>query len=432
MFFSMSKFLKSDYAHRLSSTELDELQLLTKVFPFKVSAYVLDELIDWSNRHTDPIYRLVFPQKEMLIPEHWEMLKKAKTFTEEKMAIKTIREQLNPHPDGQMHNIPRIGDRILGGLQHKYRETVLVFPAEGQTCHAYCTYCFRWAQFVNVGEHKFKTKEQRDLYDYLALHKEVTDVLFTGGDPMWMSNESLFKYFDVLLESELNHVQSIRIGTKALAYHPQRFLGEEGDELLRYLEKMIDRGKNIALMAHFTHWKELQTEKVKKAVRRLLKIGVQIRTQSPVINGINDSAEVWRDMWKQQVQMGMIPYYMFIERETGAQHYFSVSLARAYQIFTDAYAQVSGLAKTVRGPSMSAWPGKVLIDGIVGQGEIKRFVLKFIQSRNPQLINKPFYAKYDEQATWLDDLEIDPALQEAIEEMKEEFEENSDSMSGVA
>ncbi len=430
MFFTVKKFLSSEYARRFSSRELEELKLLTKVFPFKVSKYVLDELIDWSHRQLDPIYRLTFPQKEMLLPEHWEMLKKAKNFTEEKRAVQAIRQQLNPHPDGQVHNIPRIGDRLLGGLQHKYRETVLIFPAQGQSCHAYCTYCFRWAQFVNSGEHKFKTKEQRDLFDYLSLHKEVTDVLFTGGDPLWMPNEVLFKYLDVLLEPELEHVQSVRIGSKALAYHPQRFLGEEGDQLLRYFEKLINYGKNIALMAHFSHWKELQTEKVAQAVKRLLQTGVQIRTQAPLIRGINDSADVWRDMWKLQVKMGMIPYYMFVERDTGAQHYFSVPIARAYHIFTEAYSQVSGLAKTVRGPSMSAWPGKMLVDGIVGQGETKRFLLKFIQSRNPQLINQPFYAKYDEQAIWLDDLELEPALNEAIAEMKAEYEERE--ITGVA
>ncbi|RMD87910.1 MAG: 4Fe-4S cluster-binding domain-containing protein [Calditrichaeota bacterium] len=430
MFFSISKFLESSYAGRLSSHEIKELRLLTKVFPFKVSKYVLDELIDWDNRHSDPIYRLTFPQKEMLLPEHWEMLKAAKSFAEEKLAVQTIRKQLNPHPDGQVHNIPRIGDRLLGGLQHKYRETVLVFPAQGQTCHAYCTYCFRWAQFVNSGEHKFKTKEQKDLFDYLSLHKEVTDVLFTGGDPMWIPNQTLFDYFNVLLQPELNHVQSIRIGTKALAYHPERFLGEEGDALLKFFEKMIDQGKNIALMAHVSHWKELETNLVQQAIRRLINVGVQIRTQAPLIRGINDSAEVWRDMWKMQVRLGMIPYYMFIERDTGAQHYFSVPLGRAYQIFTEAYSQVSGLAKTVRGPSMSAWPGKVLIDGVVGQGETQRFLLKFIQCRNPQLINKPFYAKFDETATWLDDLELEPALKEALDEMEAEYEEQE--VTGVA
>ncbi len=432
MFYSFSRFLQSDYASRLSPREIDDLKMLTKVFPFKVSAYVLDELIDWKNRQDDPIYRLTFPQREMLLEKHWKLLKNAHGFEAEKEAVKRIQHELNPHPAGQIDNIPRIGERLLGGLQHKYRETVLVFPAQGQTCHAYCTYCFRWAQFVNLGEHKFKTKEQRDLFDYLSQHKEVTDVLFTGGDPMWMNNEKLFAFLDVLLQPELEHVRSIRIGTKSLSYFPQRFLGEEGKELLAYFERMVEKGKNVSIMAHFSHWKELGTDKVREASLKLRKAGVTIRTQAPLIRWINDSSEVWQRMWVEQVQMGMIPYYMFVERDTGAQHYFSVPLARAYDIFTDAYAKVSGLAKTVRGPSMSAWPGKILISGIKGSGDSKKFILKFIQSRNPDLINIPFYAKYDENAIWLDDLELEPDMQEAIDEMMEAYRREPKDVPEVA
>ncbi len=432
MFYSFSKFLKSDYTQRLSSQEIDDLKILTKVFPFKVSSYVLDELIDWDNRKEDPIFRLTFPQREMLLPKHWQLLKNAHGFEEEKAAVKKIQHELNPHPAGQIDNIPRIGDRLLGGLQHKYRETVLVFPAQGQTCHSYCTYCFRWAQFVNLDEHKFKTKEHRDLFDYLSLHKEVTDVLFTGGDPMWMPNAKLFDYLDVLLQPELNHVNNIRIGTKSLSYYPQRYLGKEGKGLLQYFLKMIDQGKNISVMAHFSNCKELETEKVNQSVLNLRKAGVTIRTQAPLIRGINDSSDAWRKMWVKQVQMGMIPYYMFVERDTGAQHYFSVSLTKAYDIFTEAYAQVSGLAKTVRGPSMSAWPGKVLLLGIKGSAESKKFLLKFIQSRNPELINVPFYAKYDPKAIWLDDLEIEPDMQEAIDEMRERYHHSPKNISEVA
>ncbi len=421
MIYSFARFLNSDYVHRLSSGEIDDLKLLTKVFPFKVSEYVLDELIDWQNYQDDPIFRLTFPRREMLLPEHWRLLKNARGFEEQKAAVKRIQQTLNPHPAGQTHNIPRIGDRMLGGLQHKYRETVLVFPAQGQTCHSYCTYCFRWAQFVNLDEHKFKTKEHRDLFEYLALHKEVTDVLFTGGDPLWMNNDQLFSYLDVIMQPELAHIRTVRIGTKALSYYPQRFLGEEGNRLRRYLERMVEQGKNISIMAHFSHPQELKTDKVRQAVLNLRKAGVTIRTQAPLIRGINDSSEVWREMWVEQVAMGMIPYYMFVERDTGAQHYFSVSLARAYDIFTEAYNKVSGLAKTVRGPSMSAWPGKILISGIVGRDESKKFVLKFIQSRDPELINIPFYAKYDEKAIWFDDLEIEPAMQEILDEMEEKL-----------
>ncbi|MGD9898163.1 MAG: KamA family radical SAM protein [Calditrichaceae bacterium] len=411
MFYSFSRFLKSPYAANLTASDLDDLRYLTKIFPFKVSNYVLKELIDWSNWKNDPIYRLVFPRKEMLNRENWELLKSIRDLTEEKEIVRKIRRQLNPHPDGQKENIPEIGDRTFGGIQHKYKETVLFFPAQGQTCHSYCTYCFRWAQFVNLDEHKFKSKEHKDLFDYLSANKGVTDILFTGGDPLYMPNETLFSYLDIIMMPELEHIRNIRLGSKAMAFHPSRFLGDEGDDLIEKLDMLKRSGKNVTLMAHFSHPRELSTEKVAKAARRLKSAGVAIRTQAPLIRNINDSPEIWREMWSKQVSMGMIPYYMFIERDTGAHNYFSVPLYRAYDIFTEAYSQVSGLAKTVRGPSMSAHPGKILVDGIADVNGEKKFILKFIQARNPKMINKPFFAKYDEKATWLNELTIEAPLQ---------------------
>jgi L-lysine 2,3-aminomutase len=259
------------------------------------------------------------------------------------------------------------------------------------------------------------------LSEYLAAHQEITDILLTGGDPMWMDNQTLFSYLDILMESELDHVTSVRIGTKALAFLPERFLGADGDELMEKFTTMIHAGKNIALMAHFSHPAELKTKKVRQAIRRLRDAGVVIRTQAPLIKGINDSADIWTEMWQISVELGLIPYYMFVERDTGAHDYFSVPLAEAYEIFTTSYSQISGLAKTVRGPSMSAWPGKVLVSGILGEGNDKKFLLKFIQSRNQELINKPFYAEFDAEATWLSDLKIEKWMQDEIRQMQGEL-----------
>ncbi|HEM49567.1 MAG TPA: lysine 2,3-aminomutase, partial [Caldithrix sp.] len=414
MFYSMSRFLDSKFAKNLSSKEIADLKLLTRIFPFKISRYVLEELIDWKNKENDPIYRLTFPQPGMLEDSNWDLLKSAKSHEEQKQIIKKIRIELNPHPDGQTDNIPRIGKRTFGGIQHKYKETVLFFPSQGQTCHSFCTYCFRWAQFVNLDEHKFRSKDQTDLSDYLSHKKDVTDILFTGGDPLFMSNDIMFNYLDVIMKPKLEHITNIRIGTKALAFYPQRFLGDEGDKLLTKLRSIRRAGKNIALMAHFSHPIELSTEKVHEAIRRLRNHGVIIRTQAPLIKGINDNADIWRNLWNDSVGLGIVPYYMFVERDTGAHHYFSVPLYRAYQIFTEAYSKITGLAKTVRGPSMSAKPGKVLIVGITGRGDDKKFVLKFIQARNPLLVNKPFFAKFSEEATWLDELEIESPMREMI------------------
>nr|VFK20435.1 MAG: hypothetical protein BECKLPF1236A_GA0070988_102607 [Candidatus Kentron sp. LPFa]VFK34422.1 MAG: hypothetical protein BECKLPF1236C_GA0070990_102686 [Candidatus Kentron sp. LPFa] len=110
-------------------------------------------------------------------------------------------------------------------------------------------------------------------------------------------------------------------------------------------------------------------------------------------------------MWKLQTELGCIPYYMFINRDTGAQHYFGVPLFRAWEIFKNAYKNVTGLARTVRGPSMSTTLGKIQILGVSEIQNEKIFVLQFLQARNPEWVKQPFFAKYDEKATWFDELE---------------------------
>jgi hypothetical protein len=100
-----------------------------------------------------------------------------------------------------------------------------------------------------------------------------------------------------------------------------------------------------------------------------------------------------------------VPYYMFVERDTGPQDYFAVALARGYEIFRAAYQGVSGLGRTVRGPSMSATPGKVCVDGVAEVAGLKVFVLRMIQARNPRLVGTPFFARFDPAACWLTDLE---------------------------
>ena len=99
--------------------------------------------------------------------------------------------------------MPRLDGEPVAGVQHKYRETVLFFPSAGQTCHAYCTYCFRWAQFVGLEDPKFANSEAEVLVRYLRKHPEVTSVLFTGGDPMVMRTKVLRRYVEPLLSAGL-------------------------------------------------------------------------------------------------------------------------------------------------------------------------------------------------------------------------------------
>ncbi|TDQ55090.1 KamA family radical SAM protein [Actinorugispora endophytica] len=397
----------------LGDDERLAVRAVATVLPFRVNTYVVDELIDWDAAPNDPIYRLTFPQADMLpagdVARIADLLRSDAPRKELNLVANQVRAGLNPHPAGQMDlNVPKAGDEEpIPGVQHKYAETVLFFPKQGQTCHAYCTYCFRWAQFVGEPDLKFASSDIDQLVSYLRQHPEVSSVLFTGGDPMIMGGSVLARYIEPLLEIET--LESVRIGTKSLAYWPQRFVTDpDADETLRLFEKVVAAGKNLAFMAHFSHPNEMAPPLVHEAVRRIRGTGAVIRTQAPLIRTINDDPAVWADMWRTHVRHGMIPYYMFVERDTGPQDYFAVPLAEAYEIFRAAYNSVSGLARTVRGPSMSATPGKVCVDGITEVNGEKVFVLHFIQARDPELVGRPFFAKYDEKAAWLFDLE--PAL----------------------
>lgn len=395
---------------RLSPQERFAIEVVAQVLPFKTNSYVVEELIDWDDVPNDPVFVLNFPQREMLLPRHFQemaaLLRREAERGEIEAAVSRIRLELNPHPAGQLrHNVPMLGSTRLTGMQHKYRETVLFFPSNGQTCHAYCTFCFRWPQFVGMDEFKFAMRETELLVEYVRAHPEVSDVLFTGGDPMIMRTDNLAGYIVPLLEARLPNLGAIRIGTKALSYWPYRFLtDEDADEALDLFRQITASGIHLAIMAHFNHPRELSTDAVKLAIARIRETGAEIRTQSAILRNINDRAEVWADMWRQQVKLGCIPYYMFVARDTGAQHYFSVPLVRAWEIFRDAHNSVSGLARTVRGPSMSADPGKVQVLGVTEVAGEKVIALRMLQGRNPDWAMRPFFAAYDEEAIWLSDL----------------------------
>lgn len=416
---------------RFDADQVTDMLAVSAVLPFRVNDYVIENLIDPKSVPNDPIFQLTFPQRGMLEEKDFlhmrDLVAKGASETEIKLSADKIRGQLNPHPAGQMQlNVPLLDGEVVGGMQHKYQETVLFFPSQGQTCHAYCSYCFRWAQFVGDADLKFASREASQLVDYVRDNPQVSSVLITGGDPMVMKTAVLRRYIEPLLRANLPSLHSIRIGTKALAYWPYRFTeGEDADDFLRLIGEVKAAGKHFALMAHSSHSRELEPEVARKAVDRVLNAGAVIRCQAPLIRKVNDNANVWAQLWRQQVQLGMVPYYMFVERDTGAKAYFEVPLARAYKVFTEAYSQVAGLCRTVRGPSMSALPGKVLVDGITEVAGEKVFVLKFLQGRDPKWANRIFFAKYDPKATWMSDLQpafgeerffFEAAVEEALAE----------------
>jgi KamA family protein len=408
--YARHNFKKIPTYGRLSKAQIQSINVVSEVLPFKTNNYVVNELINWDDYQHDPMFILNFPQKEMLNSAQFQalsdMIENNASKADLAKYVSDIRFSLNPHPAGQLdHNVPTFRGTRLSGIQHKYRETMLFFPTQGQTCHAYCTFCFRWPQFTGVNELKFAMKQTNLLTGYLKENPSITDILFTGGDPMVMKSSVFGRYIEALLNANLPQLKTIRIGTKSLSFWPYRYLTDpDAKELLDIFRRVSDHGLHVALMAHFNHHRELETDALQEAVSKIRATGAEIRTQSPLLKNINDDPSVWAKMWRSQVDLGMIPYYMFVARDTGAQSYFGVTLDRAHQIFTEAYQQVSGICRTVRGPSMSAGPGKIRIAGITEAKGEKVFVLEFLQGRNPAWVGTPFFAKYNPDALWIDDL----------------------------
>lgn len=406
-----AKNLKSlPQLNRLTPAQIFDIKVVGSVLPFKTNNYVVNELIDWDNFENDPMFILNFPQRKMLSQDHFNtmaaLLKSGASQEKITRAANRIRHQLNPHPAGQMDkNVPVLDNQKLNGIQHKYRETMLFFPTQGQTCHAFCSFCFRWPQFTGMDGQRFAMKDADLMVRYVREHPELTDILFTGGDPLTMSTKILSVYINAIIDARLPSIKTIRIGTKTITFWPHRFTTDkDSTELLTLFKKITDAGIHLSIMSHLNHPREISTEMAARAIQAIRKTGAVIRSQSPILNRINASSGIWSKMWREQVNLGIVPYYMFVARNTGAQDYFSVPLVKAWKMYRDAYSSVSGIARTVRGPSMSALPGKVKIDGITEINEQKVIALSFVQARNPKWVKRLFFAEYNENAIWLDDL----------------------------
>ncbi|MBQ7568981.1 lysine 2,3-aminomutase [bacterium] len=409
-YYNLYNYKRLPYIERLTAEEIHAIDVVARVFPFKVSEHTVSHLINWEKGCDDPMFRATFPHRDMLEPKDFQtieqLLSQGASETAIAAAADEIRSRQNPDVSGQRAlNVPTLHDSSLQGMQHKYRETLLVFPKEGQNCSTWCSFCFRWNQFVPGSCQRFSNVQPEEMLDYIKEHRDITDVLFTGGDPLMMRTGSLAKYILPLLSPEAAHIRNIRLGSRMLAWDPQRFISApDSAALLELFRRIQGAERNLVLVAHWLHPSELQTPQTREACRILRQTGVQLSGQTPLLKGINDNADVLEELWREQTALGSIAYYMFIARDTGAHKYFEVPLIRAWKLYRDSVSRVSGLARSVRGPVMSCRPGKIIIDGPLTLGTESALALRYLQARKPELVGRPFLARFDDKATWWNDL----------------------------
>jgi len=344
---------------QLSEQEKSELKKVTEQFSFRSNDYYLS-LIDWDDPD-DPIRRIIVPHIQEL--DEWG--------------------RLDPSEEETYTIIPR--------LEHKYNSTVLFLVSN--VCDGICRYCFRKNVFM-----KPQSSYLQDMpaaVEYIKKHREVTNVLLTGGDPLTLATSKLSDIVRQLREIE--HVQIIRIGTKTPAFNPHRIIDDPS--LLEMVNAYSTETKKIYFMTHFVHPREL-TDLAVSGIDLLQRAGAIIANQAPLIRGVNATPEVLAELLAGLSFIGAVSCYIFQCRPALGNKAYTIPIEEGYEIVEQAKSQVSGLAKRFR-YVMSHSSGKI---EIVGKTE-GRIYFKYHRAADDADSGRFLVFKCNPNAYWFDDYE---------------------------
>ncbi|WP_297089833.1 hypothetical protein [uncultured Draconibacterium sp.] len=397
-----------------------EREFFLEVYRFMATKHILNT-INWSNYHNDPNYYLIFPQPGMINAEDTKKYLDAADDEQRLKVVEAYQLKTNPHDGKQKLNKPffynELGQlEILDGSQHKYPPIKLILDAGTQNCFAFCTYCFRHAQ-VRGDEDMFVQHDIGQVHKYLKKHPEISDILITGGDGGYISHKRLKAYVTPLIEDEeLLHIRTLRIGSRAISFHPEFLLSEHFTPILHLLKKVVNNGIQVVWMAHLSTPRELTNPGALAAVQRLKKYGIKIKSQSPIMNtislyknekgevDIDRSAQNWIDLGNIMAITGIGFHSMYCARPTGEHHHFTAPLADITKIFSKVYRSLASINRPSRYITMTSSAGKTSLMGTAEINGEKVFVLKFNEARNMEWMDRVYFAKYDEQENTIEKL----------------------------
>lgn len=340
----------------LDEGELGDLRCVQETYPMLVNPYYLS-LVD-ADDPDDPVRKLCVPSVEEL------------------------------DAAGQEDTSGEAANTVCPGVQHKYAETALLLSSP--ECAMYCRHCFR-RRFVGVSGEE-TVHDVLAAADYIRAHPSITSVLVSGGDAFMMSDGQIRDYLVELCDIE--HVRSIRFGTRTPVVLPQRI--DAG--LLQVLDKFSHR-KQIYVVTHFDHPHEV-TPEAAHAVESLMRVGVGVRNQTVLLRGVNDSAEVLAELMRDVASIGAIPYYVFQCRPVvGVKNRFQVPLREALRIVEGAKRDLDGMSKCFRF-IMSHPTGKI---EVVGEDpDDGRMLFKYHQAHAREDIGRVFKVDVAGDQCWLD------------------------------
>jgi lysine 2,3-aminomutase len=249
-----------------------------------------------------------------------------------------IGRQFIPDPaelDSRPEEMPDpIGDDAhspVAGIVHRYPDRVLLKPVS--VCAVYCRFCFRRE---TVGQGRALSREQlAAALDYIRAHREIWEVILTGGDPLVLSPRRLATIVKAL--AEIEHVKIIRVHSRVPVVEPARVTGA----LVRALKAP---GKATYVVLHANHAREL-TPAARAACARLIDAGIPMLSQSVLLRGVNDDAAALGELLRTLVECRIKPYYLHHGDLAPGTGHWRTSIAEGQALMRALHGRLSGLCQ---------------------------------------------------------------------------------------
>ena len=328
----------------------------------KNSIRTFEDLEKWltaQKARVDPRLRDVIAKYPMRVNTYYLSLIEKMNDAIWKQAIPDI-EELIHHMDLSADPLDEEGDIPLGGprtIIHRYPDRVLLFVSN--ECAMYCRFCTRKRK---VGDER-KNPSMEDInkgVEYIASHKDIRDVLISGGDPLLIPNKKLDEILGKL--KVIQHLDLIRIGTRVPCVWPQKII--EDNELIEMLKKHTPRSLNepqLYINTHFNHPNEI-TEESYQAIKMLRELGIPIANQSVLLKGVNDDTDVMRDLVHDLGRMGVRPYYLYYTDLVEGTGHFRTAVFKGKDICRDLCGSTTGFLRPIYAVDAQGGRGKVPVD----------------------------------------------------------------------
>jgi len=218
----------------------------------------------------------------------------------------------------------------LPGLVHRHADRVLLLASD--RCAAICRFCFRKGrQFTSYADLKAEAREA--LFTYLMEHREVREVILTGGDPLTLPLETLAGLLQRL--RAIPHLQVLRIHTRMPVVDPARITPE--------LVALLQGDPALFVMLHVNHPAEI-TEAFAEACRMLGDSGIPLGSQTVLLKGVNDDCTILEKLFNGLLRLRVRPYYLHHPDQAEGTAHFRVSLERGRALEAEMSGRLSGLA----------------------------------------------------------------------------------------